>query len=220
MRKDELARLVNGTADPAFVVNGQGVVTAWNEPAHRLFGVAAEHAVGRRCASIVQGQDECGAVCTDNCAVRQAAGRRQPHANFDLQVRTAGGTQWCNVSVLLAETEGAQAPHVIHIMRPVDMSKRLEILVRNFVVANTDLPAPEATALMASGRAAARETALSRREREILGLLARGGTTRSVADHLDLSATTVNNHVQHVLRKLQAHTRLEAIHRAERAGLI
>ncbi|RMG50565.1 MAG: DNA-binding response regulator [Acidobacteria bacterium] len=45
-------------------------------------------------------------------------------------------------------------------------------------------------------------------------------TTADIADRLCISRTTVNNHIQHILRKLNAHSRLEAIRRAERAGLI
>ena len=48
---------------------------------------------------------------------------------------------------------------------------------------------------------------------------------RMVADNwpqrpIHISRTTVNNHIQHILGKLNAHTRLEAIRRAEHAGLI
>ena len=45
-------------------------------------------------------------------------------------------------------------------------------------------------------------------------------STTTVAEQLHISRTTVNNHVQHILRKLDSHTRLEAIRRAEHAGLI
>jgi DNA-binding NarL/FixJ family response regulator len=55
---------------------------------------------------------------------------------------------------------------------------------------------------------------------EVLRLLAKGETTESIADQLSISRTTVNNHIQHILHKLNAHTRLEAIRRAEHAGLI
>jgi DNA-binding NarL/FixJ family response regulator len=37
---------------------------------------------------------------------------------------------------------------------------------------------------------------------------------------LHISRTAVNNHVQHLMRKLGAHTRLEAVRRTEHAGLI
>lgn len=102
----------------------------------------------------------------------------------------------------------------------IDLRKRLEILVRDFVVSNTNVPPEEAVALITSTRAAAREAELTGRELEILRLLGKGSTTSSVANRLNISRTTVNNHVQHILRKLDAHTRLEAIRRAEHAGLI
>jgi DNA-binding NarL/FixJ family response regulator len=101
----------------------------------------------------------------------------------------------------------------------VDLRKRLEMVVRDFVVSNTGLPADHAVAMIAS-RTAARESDLSVREIEILRFLGKGGTTRSISDRLHISPTTVNNHVQHILRKLDSHTRLEAIRRAEHAGLI
>jgi DNA-binding CsgD family transcriptional regulator len=43
---------------------------------------------------------------------------------------------------------------------------------------------------------------------------------KNIAKQLQISPTTVNNHIQHILKKLNAHTRLEALRRAERAGLI
>ncbi len=57
----------------------------------------------------------------------------------------------------------------------------------------------------------ARSSMLSRREREILGLLSRGLTTDDVADELALSAHTVRTHVKNAMRKLEATTRAHAI---------
>ena len=50
--------------------------------------------------------------------------------------------------------------------------------------------------------------------------MGKGGTTSSIAGQLHISRTTVDNHVQHILRKLDSHTRLEAIRRAEHAGFL
>jgi DNA-binding CsgD family transcriptional regulator len=128
--------------------------------------------------------------------------------------------QWCNVSVLIAEEATSTEPYSIHIVRAIDMRKRLEILMRDFIVTGTGLPPKEVSNLISVTRAPARETELTDRELEILRLLAKGATTASVADRLHISRTTVNNHIQHILRKLDSHTRLEAIRRAEHAGLI
>ena len=134
-------------------------------------------------------------------------------------MQTVAGEQWCNVSIVIAEAKSFTEAYAIHIVRPGDVRKRLELMVRDFVVSTTNLPPHQAAAMIAS-RSAARASDLSAREIEVLRLLARGSTTRNIADRLHISTTTVSNHVQHILRKLDAHTRLEAVRRAEHAGLI
>jgi DNA-binding NarL/FixJ family response regulator len=52
---------------------------------------------------------------------------------------------------------------------------------------------------------------LSRREREILGLLSQGRSTEDVALELSLSAHTVRTHVKNAMRKLDASTRAHAV---------
>ncbi len=61
---------------------------------------------------------------------------------------------------------------------------------------------------------------LSDREREILGFLARGMTNKLIAAELFLSVNTIRNHVQSVLAKLGAHSKLEAVSTAVREGII
>jgi PAS domain S-box-containing protein len=220
MQFRELKQLVESTSDAAFAVDGAGVIVAWNQAAEAMFGVSSGEAVGQSCGQIVQGMDECGAVCAQDCSIQQALRSHHQVGNFDLQVRTPQGRQWCNVSILAAEVANSTAPYSIHIVRAIDTRKRLELLVRDFIVTETKLPAEEAQALLSATRSPARETDLTNREREVLRLLAKGATTEKIAAQLHISRTTVNNHIQHILRKLNAHTRLEAIRRAEHAGLI
>jgi len=61
---------------------------------------------------------------------------------------------------------------------------------------------------------------LASRELDVLGLLADGVDTAGIADQLHLSVHTVRNHVKRILAKLQAHSRLEAVAVARRAGLV
>ncbi|HSE97451.1 MAG TPA: LuxR C-terminal-related transcriptional regulator [Blastocatellia bacterium] len=220
MRVREIKELVESTSDSAFAVDGEGLIVAWNRASADLFGLSAEEAIGKPCGQILEGTDECGLVCSRDCTVRQSVRKHHPVGNFDLQVNTSKDRQWCNVSVLIAEDTTSTSPYAIHIIRPIDVRKRLEMLVRDFVVRETALPAEQATTLISSTRAPARDTELSNREIEVLRLLAKGATTASIAAQLYISRTTVNNHIQHILRKLNAHTRLEAIRRAEHAGLI
>lgn len=69
-------------------------------------------------------------------------------------------------------------------------------------------------------RATGPDDELTRRELEVLQLLAEGRTTAEVADELVLSVNTVRNHVARVLAKLGVRSRLEAVNVAVRRGLI
>jgi DNA-binding CsgD family transcriptional regulator len=77
-----------------------------------------------------------------------------------------------------------------------------------------------------SGRLGARATAdangagLSRRELEVVRLIAVGRTNREVAQELYLSPRTVDMHVRNILRKLDCRSRVEAAHRAGELNLL
>jgi PAS domain S-box-containing protein len=220
MREEDVKKLVHSTSDASFALNNDGFVSAWNAAAEELFGLPATEVVGQRCGPILKGSDECGPVCSENCTVRQAIENRHPLRNFDLQVETARGRQWSNVSVLVADENNSTRSFSIYILRPIDLRKRLEVLVRDFVVTSTNVSPENAIAIISTTRAAAKDAELSSRELEVLRLLARGESSKGIGTRLHISRTTVNNHVQHVLRKLNSHNRLEAIRRAEQAGLI
>jgi PAS domain S-box-containing protein len=220
MRLREIKDLVHSTSDAAFAVDGSGQIVAWNGGSEQMFGLTAASAIGKACGDILEGMDECGSVCSVDCSVQQAVRNHHPVGNFDLHIQTATGRQWCNVSVLIADEANSTLPYAIHIIRQIDVRKRLELLVRDFVVTGTGLAPEQAATLISLTRAPARETELSDREVSVLRLLAKGATTSAVAEQLHISRTTVNNHIQHILRKLDVHTRLEAIRRAEHAGLI
>ena len=58
------------------------------------------------------------------------------------------------------------------------------------------------------------------RRREVLEQLAAGLSTEDIAGSLHISIVTVRNHIQHVLGKLGARSRLEAVALGIQAGII
>jgi DNA-binding NarL/FixJ family response regulator len=64
------------------------------------------------------------------------------------------------------------------------------------------------------------EGGLSRREVEVLECLAKGKTTLQIAADLFVSENTVKTHVRHILEKLEASNRAEAVSKANQLGLI
>ena len=62
--------------------------------------------------------------------------------------------------------------------------------------------------------------ALTRREIDVLRLLAKGNTNRQIADLLDLSIRTVENHRANLMGKLGLISRVELVNYAEEHGLL
>lgn len=64
------------------------------------------------------------------------------------------------------------------------------------------------------------EIGLSKREMEVLDCLAVGKTSAQIASDLFITENTVKTHVRHILEKLEAANRAEAVSRAIQMGLI
>jgi PAS domain S-box-containing protein len=220
MRREQLKELIDGTADPAFVLDPHGNIAAWNKSAEEYFGLNADSTVGKACSDILHGVDECGRACGANCSIKEKARNHEPVKSYEIEINTANGRRWCTMSVMSPGTSGTAAGYSVHVAHDSDLKKRFERMMREFVVQETGIDSKAAADLMASKSAPPPQAELSRREIDVLKMLAGGEKTAAIASKLFISPTTVNNHVQSIFKKLDAHTRLEAVRRAEKLRLI
>ena len=79
---------------------------------------------------------------------------------------------------------------------------------------------PAAAAALIDEHRRSREGMLTRREREVLRLLADGMTNEAMGAELSISPQTVRTHVQKAMEKLGARTRVQAVATALREGYI
>jgi LuxR family maltose regulon positive regulatory protein len=93
----------------------------------------------------------------------------------------------------------------------------LERLARAFQPA---APADTAPATTSDPERAGLAEPLSRRELEVLRLLAAGKSNQQIADALVVTLATVKSHVGHILGKLAAANRTQAVARARVLGLL
>jgi two-component system response regulator NreC len=61
---------------------------------------------------------------------------------------------------------------------------------------------------------------LTPRQRQVLRMVAEGLTSQQVAEELDLSARTVDRHIENMLRRFKMHSRVELVSHAIREGLL
>jgi LuxR family maltose regulon positive regulatory protein len=61
---------------------------------------------------------------------------------------------------------------------------------------------------------------LSERELEVLRLLTTPLSQPEIADRLTVSVNTIRTHARHIYAKLDVHSRMEAVERAEELGLL
>lgn len=202
---------LENAGDAAFAVDATQRIVLWNRAAEVLLGWPRAEALGKPCYDVLAGRDAAGNLaCCARCAVVVMAERGEPIRSRDLCYRTRDGRSlWVNISTLvLSHPQPGDGRICVHLFRDISHRRRIEDLV-------------EALAAR-EGQARAEPSpvdALTRREREVLVLLARGLETRDIARALFVSPVTVRNHVQRLLRKMGAHSRAEAVAFGVRHGL-
>lgn len=211
------------TADGLFAVDGAQRIVRWSASAQQLLGYAPEEVLGRPCYEVIGGRDSQNyRFCRRACPIMTNARRGRPTRDYDVLARTRDGADiWVNISILLVKGQG-RSPLVLHLMRDVTEQRRVEALARRAMEALRELGAgPErAPEESLDGLRPPPAPTLSRRELQVLQLLACGLGTREIAQHLGVSAITARNHITHVLAKLGAKTRLQAVLYASRRRLI
>ena len=198
--------IVKATGTAAFSRGPDGTITAWNAAAEMLTSVPAFEAIGRRCHEVIKGLDVFGNdFCGESCnSWRMAAANRLIHPYRLIMTNATGSRLALRVSILTARGPGG--PELVHLVEFA--AERSD--------ANVESSEPE-------NNRAAREYAragLTLRELEVLRHLAEGHSTKETARRLEISTTTVRNHVSRCLQKLDAHSRVEAVAVGRRLDLV
>jgi len=196
--------IVTSTAEAALATDGKGNVVACNRAAERLLGYPARQVVGKRCYELLRATDPFGnRFCDKTCPLVNMARRREAVHDFELNLRKAKSEiVRANLSVVFVRAPSPSQLTIVHTLKPREPERETD----------------ELRAATPAGRA--RSKPLSRREIDVLRLLADCKRTGEIAALLFISNETVRNHIKHVLSKLKAHSRLEALFLARRDCLL
>jgi len=192
-------RGLDAAADGVFAMMSDGRITLWNPAAERITGYTAGEVLGRRCCDVFAGRDSVGEpLCSSNCRLLTLIKSGEPVESFDLQTYSKGGRPiWLNMSTVVLPDGDTKGPRGIRMFRDVTAVKDLLALIRNRLVG-----------IPTEGDRIGR---LTRRETEVLQLMASGATNRALAERLHLSPATVRNHTHNIFEKLGVPNRLAAV---------
>jgi two-component system nitrate/nitrite response regulator NarL len=186
----------------------------------------------RRLARDLLGRVGCATVEAANAAETLAAAEREMPSLVLLKVELpkVSGYELCRE---LRDIYGEQFPIILvsadrvesidhvaalligaddYLVKPIELEDHFLARVRRLLARPTATSGSTAEDAVSHG--------LTRREREVLVLLAEGYTQTTIAQRLVISPSTVGTHVQRILAKLGAHSRGQAIARAYRVGLL
>jgi PAS domain S-box-containing protein len=177
-------------------------VVVWNQAAAEITGYSASETLGKLC--YVKGNDLRLEPFSKPRLVPQSklsSVQQSPH-----QKESGHGT-WLNLTATVIPLRHRNFSFLIHIPRqsPLysDLLKQLQAIFDRRA-AGEEVSAP-------LGGSGSIHSILTRREMEILRLLAAGKKPKEIARDLSVSLTTVRTHIRNVHRKLGVKTSLEAV---------
>jgi PAS domain S-box-containing protein len=217
MLAGDVYKLLEGTADAAFVATLEGELCFWNAAAERLFGYTQTDVLNRTCAEVLKGKGALGTeICAGGCSVQRCAAHSESIPTFDLEVTTRSGQRrWVSVSTIVFEDTRLHRRLIAHLSHDITKRKETEQAFTQMVELSKQVIA------IGDGQARlAPVKALSDQERRILTLFAKAKNSNQVAKELKITLPTLRNHLHAVNQKLHTHNRLEAVLHAMKRGLI
>lgn len=178
------------SGDALFAFTRDLTVTFWNAAMERLTGISADEAIGRPCWDVLGAHEEDGTLVCH----RGCSNARLACEGWPVPSRR----------LLVRTSEGR---------RKVWMST---------IVAGLGEKRPTILHLLRNGTVVAGGAGprLTRRQTQVLELLADGVPAKVIAARLGIAETTARNHVQAILSELRSHSQLEAVARARELGLL
>jgi PAS domain S-box-containing protein len=176
--------------------DADGVVLTWNSRAETLYGWDRTEAIGRHISELTFSGSERGEADEIMAAIRS-------------------GEQWQG-TFRLRRKDGSTLTAFVKDSPVLDGAGNLVGIVGVSIEIGDPELARAVRALVTDGSnnhhgMGRRTRNLSPREREVLGLLARGLTGEQIAARLVLSPETVRTHIRNAREKLGASTRVEAV---------
>lgn len=186
-----------------WVSDRDGLVIYMNQRAENLLGKEPGAAVGHPCHEMIGGQNpENGLRCEHNCKITRMIREGEEVEPYTLRINSDEGEEHWLQLLVIPYTNREGSNRIAHCAFRIDRTHIIQSYLDR-VAARTPVNADRNFNL--------EESRLSKREREVLELLAEDQNLYEIAEQLNVSYYTVRNHVQHILGKMGVHSTLEAV---------
>jgi PAS domain S-box-containing protein len=211
--------IVANAVRAAVATDGKNQILHWNDAAIELFGFTAEEVMGRNLQTVIQARDVHGnRLSADYGAFHEMIRIGEAPQSFEIAIITATG-KMIRIAVAVVVVLGPQPAEyaLVYLMTPMHRRRRadeaIDRLLAQFNLPGVTVPGTTVST-GAEQRGTSKQRHLTRRQLEVLLLLAEGKRSGEIAEELGISVHTVRTHIQGILRTLGAANRLEAVSRA------
>lgn len=227
--KPRWLRALCRSREPVYIVNEAQRIVCWNESTKKLLGYSEAEVLNQPCYQIIGGT-VCGkSWCHAGCPVQRSAKRGLLLQHVEMQVRTRSGNKVClNTSVFTVERKGRR--FTIHLLCDMTRQEYTKVALESFLDTLHAYGVPNGNQEPASNPGPYKPSLpsplppavakLTRREIQVLELLARGLSAKDVSQQLVISRFTVRRHIESILLKTSVHTQAQAVAYAYRTGLL
>ena len=215
----DILQILSESPDGVYAVDLDQRIVFWNPSAERILGYTADEMLGAPCYKAFDGSSrETPAMCERNCRTILLAREARIGSSHSFRVNTKNDEKrWIKITHILIPSRDPDVGTLVHIFNDVSedvQAKRLVTQLGDWIPTQRNLPSPPSTTKNDG------QKRLTHRELDVIRLLAAGYTTEDISDELVLTSNTVRNHIQHILEKLEVHSRLEAVVFAHRNHLL
>jgi len=217
----DVLEMLADAPEGVYAVDMDHHIVFWNSGAERILGYRAEDVLGRRCYEVVRGlsEDDQEHVCKRDCgSILQARDASVAPSHTVLTRTISGEPKWISATHVLIPASRTEVSTLVHLFHDVTEEIESKHLIQRLGGLLSLKPVVSGRSSVTDGHDGTRS--LSPRERDVLRLLAQGLGTDDIAERLVVNRTTVRNHIQHILAKLEVHNRLEAVVAGLRRSLL